>query len=709
MEKLTRRNVLRYSKKNLLPADVEQFSGKDTSYFLTENRRLLEDCRQMYDALSDFRERRKRNLNYTMGRQWEDVIRDPDSPYGKRITEREYILRQGKIPLKNNIITKLKNSMVGLYRSQKTEPIAIARDRDDNRLGEMMSIALQYAYQVNEIHELNAVNFEEAMISGMAIRKVCFAWDDERRMPDVYTENINPSCIFLNNNIADVRMKDMTTFGVLRDMELSDVLRAFAKDAKDAQRITECYRNVNKYLTQSYNAFDGRRYTEMDFYVPIETDKCRVIEVWRKEKKERIRWHDVMKSQTGVCDIEDLDIIIEENSRRIQEVVQLGGNEDDVAVIEYEWFIDSFWYVRFLTPQGESLFEEETPYEHHSLPYIVRAYPMINGEVQSFVETIIDQQRYINRYITMMDFARGSGAKGMLMIPRQLIPDGMTAEDVQQAWVRHDGVLITDMKPGYEGLEPKQFSTSGVQMSDIQMLELQMRLVDDISGIHGALQGKTPSSGTPAALYAQEAQNASTNVLDFFEWYHGFVKECDYKLMKTIQQYYNEPRFINIAGSQFNKEAQWYNPQRIQESDFDISVSLTTATPAYRMYANDLLMKALEGGFIDFKMFLENSSVPFADKLLEQLKSKEKEQEEQQRAMMQQMGGGGGMPPMDGGGGMPMGGGAMPPMGGADAGQQPLPMPPQDAGMPQGGGEMMPPEVGRPQAGQMPQMDFNQM
>lgn len=635
MGKLTKRNVKLYSRKNLLPAEVPQFKGEDNSFYKDENRRLLEECRQMYEALSEFRTKRTRNFNYIMGRQWEDVITDPDSEYGRKITEKEHILKQGKIPLKNNIIIKLKNAMLGLYRSQNTEPIAISRDRDEQKVGEMISVALQYAYQVNEISELNANSFAEAFGSGMVVRKIGFAWNDEKRMAETYEENINPSCVFMNNNISDIRMRDLTLFGVLRDMELSDVIREFAKTSKDAKRIADCYRNINHYLTHQLNAFDSRRYSEMDFYVPTESDKCRVIEIWKKEKKERIRWHDVMKATTGVADIEELPYIDAENERRITEIMSLGGNADDASLIEYEWFIDSFWYVRFLTPKGESLFEEETPYEHHSLPYVVRAYPMVNGEIQAFAETVLDQQRYINRYFTMMDFIRGTSAKGMLMIPRAMIPNGMTAEDVQRAWVRPDGVLITDVKPGQEGLEPKQFSTSGVQMSDIQMLELQMRLVDEISGIHGALQGKSPTSGTPAALYMQETQNASNNVLDFFEWFNSFTKECDYKLMKVIQQYYTEPRYINLAGAEFSKEAHWYDPEKIQNSDFDISIARGTHTPAYRLYANDILMQALQAGFIDFKMFLENSSTPFADKLLEQIKAREKEMQEQQMAQQQ--------------------------------------------------------------------------
>jgi hypothetical protein len=34
------------------------------------------------------------------------------------------------------------------------------------------------------------------------------------------------------------------------------------------------------------------------------------------------------------------------------------------------------------------------------------------------------------------------------------------------------------------------------------MLSIQLKLLEDISGVQGALQGKAPSAGTPASLYA---------------------------------------------------------------------------------------------------------------------------------------------------------------------------------------------------------------
>src|SRR5690606_38453866 len=74
-----------------------------------ENMALLDECRRYWDSLRDFRDRRLRNRKYHRGEQWSDLIEDPDTTTSTSrsfITEEDYILNQGKVPLKQNLIRK---------------------------------------------------------------------------------------------------------------------------------------------------------------------------------------------------------------------------------------------------------------------------------------------------------------------------------------------------------------------------------------------------------------------------------------------------------------------------------------------------------------------------------------------------------------------------------------------------------------------------
>ena len=106
------------------------------------------------------------------------------------------------------------------------------------------------------------------------------------------------------------------------------------------------------------------------------------------------------------------------------------------------------WRYRFFSPLGDLLDEGETPYWHGEHPYVLNYTLSIDGEVHAFVEDVIDQQRYINRLITMIDFIMGSSAKGVLLFPEDQIPDGMTIEDIADEWTKYNGIILFRPRPG---------------------------------------------------------------------------------------------------------------------------------------------------------------------------------------------------------------------------------------------------------------------
>ena len=113
---------------------------------------VLLEAQNYYMNMDRFRRDRERNKRYNYGDQWSDVI----CVDGERMTEEEYIKRQGNIPLKNNMIRRLTRNVIGVYRSQATEPTCFARDRDEQQLAETMSTALQYNMGLNRMTELYA-------------------------------------------------------------------------------------------------------------------------------------------------------------------------------------------------------------------------------------------------------------------------------------------------------------------------------------------------------------------------------------------------------------------------------------------------------------------------------------------------------------------------------------------------------------------------
>jgi hypothetical protein len=149
--------------------------------------------------------------------------------------------------------------------------------------------------------------------------------------------------------------------------------------------------------------------------------------------------------------------------------------------------------------------------------------------------------------------------------------------------------------------------------------------MQDITGVHSAIQGKQASAGTPASLYAQETANASLNILDYLETFASFCKRRDYKIIQLIKQFYKDKHYQLNGGRNVSEDAKWYDPDLIRNIQFDNEISKGTDTPAYRMVVDDMLWQMLNGRFISIEMFLEHSSFPFSDKLLSSIKSQQEQ------------------------------------------------------------------------------------
>ena len=122
-----------------------------------------------------------------------------------------------------------------------------------------------------------------------------------------------------------------------------------------------------------------------------------------------------------------------------------------------------------------------------------------------------------------------------------------------------------------------------------------------------------------ASLYNQQAQNATTSLLDLLDAFSEFVRDGAMKDVKNIQQFYDTPRVFNIAGK--NCAMVKYDPQKIRNVEFDLSIVESTATPTYRAMANEMLLELWKAQAISVEQLLEHGDFPFADKLLQSIQA----------------------------------------------------------------------------------------
>jgi hypothetical protein len=294
-----------------------------------------------------------------------------------------------------------------------------------------------------------------------------------------------------------------------------------------------------------------------------------------------------------------------------------GVPEPQRAYITAREIVDKFWQYYFLAPDGRVLCEGESPYDHKSHPFTVSLFPYVNGEVHSFMGSFIDQQKFINRMVMINDFAIRSAVKGMTFLPLSMKPDDMSVEDYANQKTRFDAVFVyDDTKPNRSGAKPEFYTHTAFNTGANEMLQTQLNMIHEVSGVQGALQGKTPTSGTAASRYAMEAQNATTTIYPLIKKFNGFEERVAMKTLVTLQQFYEEGRDITPKKSDHQV---FYRANACRNVKANVSIKNSAASAAFFQMGNEILNLLYDKGAIDTRVFLKNLDAPFADKILQDI------------------------------------------------------------------------------------------
>lgn len=627
MEKINRRNRKRFTAASLgvncecIPVEV--------SLVLKEDKEQLDYCSRLYDRLKGFRKQSKRNKDFYYGRQLRDKVVDPDT--GFDITEEDMLRKNGYPTIVSNLIYKIVRTMTSQYTSGAGDPYCVARDREEQKVSDMLSAALQYVYQCKNLQIVNSKSYTEFCLNGMVGWRVGYNWDNNKMNKEVYAKPIDTSKLFIDDNTDGLYMENLTTIGLLHDWDLVDVEDLCAGNQLLVDYVREQCK-VDK-LNATRQFFEENDRTDKDFYTAKE-GKCRVIEVWYQRAEETVRCWDTMTGKIRIFPRSQAYRIEEENNMRRAQMAELGGLPEEAAICtKIEPFIYRRWVCRYFLPNGVIIKEIENPYDHNSHPFVLGAHPIIDGEIHSLVEVSIPTQKAINRILQRIEFMRMASAKGVLIIPEQLL-EGKDINQIAKTWAKSNGVIALKWKEGIP--MPQQVVGSSVNSGDMEMVQMQMSLLEDITGVHRAMQGKEAQSGTPASLYAMELQNAQASTSDVQKWYTGLIRERDLKIVQVIQQFYDHGKYSNLVGRGFDEEAKRYNPDLCRNVLVDVNIVEGSSSMMYRNSNEQLLMELLKSGGIDLEMYLQNSSVPFADKLLDAMKKKQQELQQQQEQMQAQ-------------------------------------------------------------------------
>lgn len=589
------------------------------------NLQLLTRAENAWQALYDLRKRRERNINYCFIDQWSDWVYDEK---GKLVRESSRIAkRTGGVALQNNHLIKIVHSLSGLYSKQSTEPVCFARSPNCDEKADVMTNALQANWQNNMMPDLLVSEMEEMLYGGMSV--VMEEWTTINGVEDAYTFVIEPSHFYFESAGIDPLHRDVELIGHFEDYSLGALAARFARSKYDYKQLEYIYA---PYIARQQSILPNGQQTDKlkDPYWDVsDRDMCRVYHVWTKEHKLRYRCKDIMDFDQPLYRIEpeQLPLVTAENEARLAQAEAAGMAREDVPLIEYTPVFDTYWHYQALAPGGLILEEYDSPYEHGSHPYTFKIYEYINGDVIPYMSPVIDQQRYINRLVTLFDIVIQASAKGITMIPKSCVPNNMTEAEFARSIRETGNFIFYDDKEGRSMNKP-EVVVSNTNMTGItDMLQLQLGFIPDITSVSEALQGKTAKSGTSASRYALESQNSTTSVSALLLKFGTFEQQVAEKKMQVIHQYYREGN-ISVMRSNGMSEVTKYDPVEVQDVKFGVRILMSPENPVFRMAMNDLVSQMWQAGAVDAAQMLQMSYLPASSTVRKQL--------EQAMAAMQQ-------------------------------------------------------------------------
>lgn len=623
MSKKKKRSIK--TKKDIIGFDV--MGGAESFPITKESKEILEMVDTTWSAGSAFRRQTERSSRYYKGEQWKDkvVIRHRDGTT-ETLTEEEYIERQGRPALKQNLIRPLVRTIIGQLRLNPYKSLVYARQADGQPAADMMTSALEGVHAMNDKNERDARLFETYLVSGAAIYNTGYKFDSERKMPYPYYKAIDPSRYFQTVAAADVCGDDVDFCGDFFDTSILDIKSMYAKTKKQESELEEIYGNNSRRDVVQNIQFITSNAENTSPRISLGTGECRVIRVCRKEGHWDLAVHDYSDASWETYNLKENPnvkaAIDSEIRRRKQMADELGVDYEDGSnrlLIEYEEKYVTSWVYYHLSPWGHILWTQDSPYEHNSHSYVAKYYPLFEGQAYGMVFDLIDQQRAINRNYIMHDFITSAAAKGVLLVPEEAIPDDMDIEDFADEWSKYNGVIKYRAKDGVK--QPEQVVARNFNVGQFDMINLQMRMMNDIGGVHDAMQGKSLGTGTPSSLYQQAVHNSQANILDYVESFAWLLMKRDYKMVQIIKQFYNEP--LNVPSTGKHKTPQVYDPSVVRNYDFFNEVSKSNDTPVARLYLDTMLFQLLQQKLITLKMYLEESSAPFSESLLQKVNAME--------------------------------------------------------------------------------------
>ena len=593
---------------------------------------LLVRCENLWNNLDYMRRARARVLRFAYGDHYDDKILIK----GKWMRQRDYLSAVGGLTIQINQVKKVINSIAGLWVGEKNGPSVTALDTNMEGYGEGMTEVLKAIYRLNAMGVLGGEWLNESNIGGLAIAKVEHSKYLGGKKKEVVIKNTNPNYFFFESGMQDSRFRDLTLVGELHDVAFNDLCASFAEKPEDFNQLREWYASDSYHGLQPdpVDYSDANKWEDISFNRPRQHGFCRVIEVWTRERRPRYHILDTNSPEQpydiNADDKEMLRQIEQTNKERKEEGRRLGWKDEDIPLIEKYWFIDTYWYCRYLTPDGHVIWEGESTLPDRGQPYTLMAVPFTNGRIVGHASDAVDLNIAMDRALVVDDMVKRAGAKGVMFVPEDIVPDWMGWDEFAEQATSINGIVYYKPKP--HGNIPEMVYSHSSAVDSTNMISLFAKLLEDGVSVSSALQGKAPTAGTAASLYAQQRQNSVTPLSPLLERFGVFMDDVAMTALNYVQEYYTIQDYADVVSSNEILQAMNLNLALMGDLRYKVAIGPGKDTPQYRDSLQEDVMLGMQAGALTYADYIELLNRPYRAEIKRRMELRQAELAQAQAA-----------------------------------------------------------------------------
>ncbi len=459
-------------------------------------------------------------------------------------------------PISWNRIQPLIDAVAGAQIQNRHEIKFFPREMGDVGSNELLTSAAEWAADEGDFEDEESDAFFDALVCGLGWTEMRMDYEQNSE-GEIRKDRVDPLEISADPSAKKRNLSDIRYFRRVRPFTKDQFKERFPEWADEVNANNDPFDQESKGHSHAGDDYD------------VEDD----------DREERRKAGDIFVSEWQWYEVETFYRVIDpatnqeaELSRddydRINEKFRtLGGPDLDGVQSKRRIYYRAFC-------AGEKIIEhEELPDQGFTYHAITGKRDRNSGIWYGLVRSMVDPQRWANKWMTQIMVIHNKNAKGGVMIEADAVED---LNKFEEEFARPDSVSIVEPGALSSGkISPKPVSQYPQGLD--RMIQMSISSIRDVTGINQELLGMAEKN-QPGIVETQRKEAGYTMLAMFFDSLRRYRKNSGRMLLKYIQNYISDGRLIRIAGQEGGVQ---YVPLIRDENmqDYDVIVDESASGP----------------------------------------------------------------------------------------------------------------------------------